>query len=58
MMVIGEQDNVLPYEQLVEQSKLIKNKSVLYLEHDGHMGFLESPRESNKALRKFLAKCF
>jgi pimeloyl-ACP methyl ester carboxylesterase len=58
MMVIGEQDNVLPYEQLLEQSNLIKNKSVLYLEHDGHMGFLESPRESNKALRKFLAKCF
>ncbi|MBA2610723.1 MAG: alpha/beta hydrolase [Bacteroidetes bacterium] len=58
MMVIGEQDNILPYEQLLEQSELIKNKSVLYLEHDGHMGFLESPRESNKALRKFLAKCF
>lgn len=58
MIVIGEQDNVLPFEQLLEQAKLIKNKSLLYLEHDGHMGFLESPRESNKALRKFLAKCF
>ncbi|MDP3555752.1 MAG: alpha/beta hydrolase [Bacteroidota bacterium] len=58
MMVIGEQDNVLPYEQLLEQSQLIKNKTVLYLEHDGHLGFLESPNESNKALRKFLRKCF
>ena len=58
MMVIGEEDNVLPYELLLEQSKLIKSPSVLYLEHDGHLGFLESPKQSNKALRKFLRKCF
>jgi pimeloyl-ACP methyl ester carboxylesterase len=58
MMVIGEHDNVLPHEQLLEQSELIKNKHLLYLEHDGHMGFLESPRKSNQALRKFLRACY
>ena len=58
MMVIGELDNVLPYEQLLEQSLLIKNKSILYLEHDGHFGFLESPKLCNKELRKFLRKCY
>lgn len=58
LMVIGEQDNVLPAAQLLEQSELIRNKQVLYLEHDGHFGFLESPRQSNKALRKFLRTCF
>jgi pimeloyl-ACP methyl ester carboxylesterase len=58
MMVIGQHDNVLPYEQLLEQAKKIKNGTVLFLEHDGHFGFLESPRESNSALRKFLRKCF
>lgn len=58
MMVIGELDNVLPYEQLLEQSEMIRDKSILYLEHDGHFGFLESPRQSNKALRRFLRKCF
>ena len=58
MMVIGEQDNVLPYEQLLEQSHLIKNSSVVYLEHDGHFGFLESPKQSDKELRKFLRKCY
>lgn len=58
MMVIGQQDNILPYEQLLEQTQLIKNKTTLYLEHDGHFGFLESPKESNKALRKFLRKCY
>jgi len=58
MMVIGEHDNVLPYKQLLEQSELIKNKTVLFLEHDGHMGFLESPKVCQKALRTFLRKCF
>ncbi|MCW3076004.1 MAG: Alpha/beta hydrolase [Bacteroidetes bacterium] len=57
MMVIGELDNVLPYQQLLEQSQTIRNKIILYLEHDGHFGFLESPRHSNKELRKFLRQC-
>ncbi|MBA3666077.1 MAG: alpha/beta hydrolase, partial [Bacteroidetes bacterium] len=57
MMVIGELDNVLPFEQLLEQSQTIRNKMILYLEHDGHFGFLESPLQSNKALRKFLRNC-
>jgi pimeloyl-ACP methyl ester carboxylesterase len=58
MMVIGELDNVLPYQQLLEQSELIRDKHVLFLEHDGHMGFLESPLQSNMALKKFLRTCF
>lgn len=58
MMVIGEHDNVLPAQQLLEQAEKIQNKQVLYLEHDGHMGFLESPKASNKALRQFLRMCF
>ena len=58
MMVIGELDNVLPYESLLEQSQFIKNKTVLYLEHDGHFGFLESPKLCNKELRRFLRKCY
>ncbi len=58
MMVIGELDNVLPPTQLLEQSELIRNKHLLYLEHDGHMGFLESPIQSNAALKKFLRSCF
>ncbi len=58
MMVIGELDNVLPYDQLLEQSQLINNKTILYLEHDGHFGFLESTKLSIKAIRKFLRKCY
>jgi pimeloyl-ACP methyl ester carboxylesterase len=58
MMVIGENDNVIPASQLVEQARFLKNPTVLYLEHDGHFGFLESPRVSHMALRKFLRKCY
>jgi pimeloyl-ACP methyl ester carboxylesterase len=57
LMVIGEQDNLMPASQLLEQSKVIRNCDVLYLEHDGHMGFLESPVAVTKAIRKFLRKC-
>ncbi len=58
MMVIGEHDRSLPAAQLLEQSELLKNKHLLYLEHDAHMGFLESPMASNIALKKFLRACF
>jgi len=58
MMVIGEHDRSLPAAQLLEQSELLKNKHLLYLEHDAHMGFLESPIASNMALKKFLRACY
>jgi pimeloyl-ACP methyl ester carboxylesterase len=58
MMVIGEQDNVLSSPQMLEQSELIKNKTILLLEHDGHFAFLESPKQVQKEIRKFLRKCF
>ena len=58
MMIIGEHDNILPYETLLAQSQTIRNKHVLVLEHDGHMGFLESPLVVNKGLKKFIRKCF
>jgi pimeloyl-ACP methyl ester carboxylesterase len=58
MTVIGEQDTLVPASQLLEQSKLIRHPFVLYLEHDGHMGFLESPRQCLRSMRKFLRHCF
>lgn len=58
MMVIGEHDNVLNPKDLLEQSKLLKKPTVVYLEHDGHFGFLESPIISHLSLKKFLRKCF
>ena len=58
MMVIGGEDTVITAEQLQEQAEVLKNPYVLLLEHDGHMGFLESPKRCAKELRKFLRKCY
>lgn len=58
LMVIGQLDNILPIETLLEQAETLKRKHVLVLEHDGHMGFLESPRQVNKAFRKLLSSCY
>lgn len=58
LMVIGEHDKTLPPAQLLEQSDMLRNRHVLYLEHDAHMGFLESPLVSNAALKKFLRACY
>lgn len=58
LMVLGEHDKLLPPGQLLEQSKQLSNGETLYLEHDAHMGFLESPKVVNKALRRFLRRCY
>lgn len=58
LIVAGEHDKVLPVAQLKEQAGLPKNGSLLLLEHDGHFGFLESPRQSLKALRSFIRRCY
>lgn len=58
LMTIGEHDNILPFKLLLEQADTIRNKTVLYLEHDGHFGFLESPLVVNKVFKKFVHKCY
>jgi pimeloyl-ACP methyl ester carboxylesterase len=58
MMIIGKQDNVLPYNVLLEQCELIKEKHCLFLEYDGHFGMLENPNATGIALRQFARKCF
>jgi pimeloyl-ACP methyl ester carboxylesterase len=58
MMAIGEHDNVLPPSQLMEQTRLLKFPTIVSLEHDGHFGFLESPRRMLKVLRKFAYLCY
>jgi pimeloyl-ACP methyl ester carboxylesterase len=58
LMVIGELDNLLDPAALLEQSANIRHRHLLYLEYDGHFGFLESPLQSIKAIRKFLRDCY
>ncbi len=58
MMIIGKYDNVLPFQLLLNQSKILQHPHVLILENAGHMGFLESPERCVKDLKRFIRDSF
>jgi pimeloyl-ACP methyl ester carboxylesterase len=54
LFLAGEQDNTIPYDQLVQQSGL-PLLSYLYVLHlSGHMGIWEEPNESSFILEEFI----
>ncbi len=57
MMVIGEQDMILPKDILLEQAKLIEKSTIVTLQDVGHMGFIEHSTIIIKTLKKFLRQC-
>ena len=58
LFIIGKQDVILAWENLLLLAGLPKQSSQLVLEHAGHMGFYENPEETFKAIRKFSRICF
>ncbi len=58
LFIIGKQDAILAWENLLLLAQLPKKSFQLVLEHAGHMGFYEAPEETFKALRKFSSACF
>lgn len=54
--IIGKEDNILPFESLIEQAGLPKKGSYLLLENVGHVGFMEAKVKSLFALNSFFAK--
>ena len=58
LFIIGKQDVILAWENLLLLAGLPKKTFHLVLEHAGHMGFYESPEETFKALKKFAGMCF
>ncbi|MBL4592276.1 MAG: alpha/beta hydrolase [Flavobacteriales bacterium] len=54
LYIIGEEDNILPYQDLIGQAKLPENGGYLLLKNVGHMGFIESKKETYKAIKKFI----
>ena len=58
LFIIGKQDVILAWENLLLLAQLPKKSFQLVLEHAGHMGFYEAPEETFKALRKFSGMCF
>ena len=58
LFIIGKQDVILAWENLLLLTSLPKRSFNIVLEHAGHMGFYEAPDETFKALRKFAGMCF
>lgn len=56
LYIIGKEDNILPYQALVEQAELPKEGSYLLLEDVGHVGFVEERDKTLKALKTFFSK--
>ncbi len=53
LFVIGNEDNAVPYMNMLTQSTLPAKSFVVLLEGVGHTGMLESPQKVNVALNKF-----
>lgn len=57
MMIIGRNDNSVPFEKSREQAQLIKDPHVLTLDETAHMGMYEKPEETLSHLQRFLEVC-
>ena len=57
MMIIGENDQSVPLEKSLEQSKLIQRPYILRLKETAHMGMFEKPTETFNFLHNFLNVC-
>jgi hypothetical protein len=58
LFIIGKEDQVMPYQSLLDQSNMCKEPNALVLEHCGHMGFYEAKAKTQKAILEFARKCF
>lgn len=58
LFIIGKQDVILAWDNLLLLTSLPRKSYQLVLEHAGHMGFYEAPEETFNALRKFAGMCF
>ncbi len=56
LYIIGKEDNILPYQGLIEQSRLSESNAsgYLLLDKTGHMGMYEAEKETYQAIKKFV----
>lgn len=57
LFIAGSHDGALPFEEVMRQSHLPRLSYIHILEHSGHMGMVEEPEESNKALLSYIELC-
>jgi pimeloyl-ACP methyl ester carboxylesterase len=53
MFIIGKNDSRIPMEIIMPQTTLPEHSEVLLLDHVGHMGFLEAPAVTFRAVKGF-----
>jgi pimeloyl-ACP methyl ester carboxylesterase len=53
-MIVGEEDIAVPYEDSLQQTKLLPANHVIILKEVGHMGMLEATEQVNNALLQFI----
>jgi len=56
LYIIGKQDNILPYQNLIKQAKLPEKGQYLLLENCAHMGFIEAKEKTLKAVKQFVIR--
>lgn len=56
LMIFGRADNYIPVEAAQAMAQAQPKAIVAWLEHSGHMGFVEQPKESLEILERFLEK--
>ena len=54
LFIIGKEDHILKYTDLIDQAKIANNGSYLLLENVGHSGFIEAKEECVKAIKEFV----
>jgi pimeloyl-ACP methyl ester carboxylesterase len=57
LFVLGRHDTAAPFDDVLKQSHLPRLSYIHILENSGHMGMLEEPEESNKALLSYMELC-
>jgi pimeloyl-ACP methyl ester carboxylesterase len=54
LFVIGQQDNAIPFQDVIQQTHFPSIAFVHIMQQSGHMGMLEEPGKSNALLLEFL----
>lgn len=57
LFIVGRHDAAVPFDDAMSQSHLPRLSYIHILEQSGHMGMVEEPAESNKALLSYIELC-
>ncbi|MDD3737851.1 MAG: alpha/beta hydrolase [Lentimicrobiaceae bacterium] len=57
LFIIGKQDARMSYDRLFAQAILPSHSEILLLEDVGHMGYIEAPEVTFKAIKHFALRC-